>query len=177
VKFSETRLPGAYLIELDPSHDDRGWFARIFDRDEFERRGLEPAVIQCNASYNERAGTLRGLHYQAEPMGEPKLVRCTRGAIFDLIVDLRRDSPAYRGWYGVELTPDNARMLYVPVGVAHGFQTLVDGSEVAYQMGQEYSPSHAQGVRWDDSAFGIEWPETNRRTISERDAQFPDFQA
>lgn len=176
MEFSETPIPGAYLIELEPIADERGWFARTFDREEFERRGLEPAVVQCNASFNEHAGTLRGMHLQAEPHGEPKLVRCTRGAVFDVIVDLRPDSPAHRRWHGVELTPDNGRMLYIPVGVAHGFQTLADGSEVGYQMGHEYVPDSAGGVRWDDPAFGIDWPAPpSERVISPKDASYPDY--
>lgn len=176
MNFSETEIGGAHLIELERHGDERGWFARTFDRDEFERRGLEPAVIQCNTSFNERAGTLRGMHLQAEPHGEPKLVRCTRGAIFDVIVDLRPESPTHTAWYGIELTPDNGRMLYIPVGVAHGFQTLADGSEVAYQMGHEYVPDSATGVRWDDPAFGIDWPEPpGERVISERDASHPAY--
>ncbi len=172
--FTETAIAGAYLVELEPVADERGWFARTFDREEFERRGLEPAVVQCNTSFNERAGTLRGMHLQAEPHGEPKLVRCTRGAIFDAIVDLRPGSAGHREWYGVELTPDNGRMLYIPVGVAHGFQTLADASEVSYQMGHEYVPDSAGGVRWDDPAFGIDWPEASgERVISERDSSYP----
>lgn len=172
--FTETAIAGAYLVELEPIADERGWFARTFDREEFERRGLEPAVVQCNTSFNERAGTLRGMHLQAEPHGEPKLVRCTRGAIFDAIVDLRPGSASHREWYGVDLTPDNGRMLYIPVGVAHGFQTLADASEVSYQMGHEYVPDSAGGVRWDDPAFGIDWPEApGERVISERDSSYP----
>ena len=176
--FTETAIAGAYLVELEPIADERGWFARTFDREEFERRGLEPAVVQCNTSFNERAGTLRGMHLQAEPHGEPKLVRCTRGAIFDAIVDLRPDSAGHRQWYGVELTPDNGRMLYIPVGVAHGFQTLADASEVSYQMGHEYVPDSAGGVRWDDPAFGIHWPDPpGERVISERDASHPLYES
>ena len=134
-------------------------------------------MVQCNTSYNERAGTLRGMHLQSEPHGEPKLVRCTRGAIFDVIVDVRPDSPSHRDWYGVELTPDNGRMLYIPAGVAHGFQTLADGSEVGYQMGHEYVPDAATGVRCDDTAFDIDWPDApGDRVISERDAGFPDYE-
>jgi dTDP-4-dehydrorhamnose 3,5-epimerase len=176
VRFTETPIPGAFLVELEPHADERGWFARTYDAAEFASRGLEPTGVQCNASYNARRGTLRGMHYQEEPHGEPKLVRCTRGAVFDVIVDIREDSPSLRRWHGVELTPDNGAMLYVPRGVAHGFQTLADHSEVAYQMGQVYSPEHAGGVRWNDPAFGIEWPEPPR-LISERDASYPDFAA
>jgi dTDP-4-dehydrorhamnose 3,5-epimerase len=179
VRFVETTLPGAWVIEPELLRDDRGWFARTFDAREFADRGLEPAIAQCNASFNALAGTLRGLHYQAEPHGEPKLVRCSRGAIFDVAVDLRPDSPAYRKWVGIELSAANTLLLYLPRGVAHGFQTLVDNCEVLYQMGAEYVPESARGVRWDDPAFAIEWPEvaTGSRTISERDSDYPDFDA
>jgi dTDP-4-dehydrorhamnose 3,5-epimerase len=173
--FNETPIPGAFAIELEKIEDERGWFARSFDPEEFAGHGLELAVAQSNSSYNERAGTLRGLHYQAEPHGEPKLIRCTRGAIFDVLVDLRRDSPAYCAWHGLELTPDNGLMLYAPAGVAHGFQTLADGSEVSYLMGHEHVPDAARGVRWDDPEFGIEWPPAERRTVSGRDLGYPDF--
>jgi len=177
VKFVETPLAGAFVIELDLLEDERGHFARTFDAQEFERHGLDPAVAQCNTSFNARAGTLRGMHYQADPHGEPKLVRCTRGAIFDVVVDLRPGSPTLGDWYGAELSPENERMLYIPAGLAHGFQTLVDGSEVSYQMGHEYVQSHAKGVRWNDPAFGIEWPDADQRTISDRDDSFEDFAA
>jgi dTDP-4-dehydrorhamnose 3,5-epimerase len=174
VRFVPTPLAGAFVIELDMLEDERGHFARTFDAQEFERHGLDPAVVQCNTSFNARAGTLRGMHYQAEPEGEAKLVRCTRGAIFDVIVDLRPGSDTYREWFGAELTADNGRMLYVPVGFAHGFQTLVDESEVHYQMSHHYVPGQARGVRFDDPAFGIEWPLTDL-IVSDRDRQFPDF--
>jgi dTDP-4-dehydrorhamnose 3,5-epimerase len=176
VKFVETSVPGAFIIEPELVHDDRGWFARTFDAREFAVRGLEAAVVQCNTSFNERAGTLRGLHYQAEPHGEPKLIRCSRGAIFDVGVDLRPDSAAYGKWIGVELSAENATLMYLPRGVAHGFQTLVDGCEVLYQMGAEYVPAAGAGVRWDDRAFAIHWPDApGGRTISERDRSYPDF--
>lgn len=174
--FSQTPLPGAMLIEMEPIRDERGWFARTFSTDDFEAHGLDLSVVQTNTSFNERAGTVRGMHFQADPHGEPKLVRCTRGAIYDVIVDLRPDSSAYRKWAGFELTPDNDKMLYVPTGVAHGFQTLADASEVSYLMGHEYVPDSARGVRWDDPAFGIEWPPVDSRTISERDLSYPEFQ-
>jgi dTDP-4-dehydrorhamnose 3,5-epimerase len=173
MRFEETPLPGAFVIELDQLRDDRGWFARSFDREEFEQRGLEPTVVQCNISYNQWAGTLRGLHYQADPHGETKLVRVSRGAIYDVIADLRGDSAAYGAWFGVELSADSGRALYIPAGVAHGFQTLVDGTEVSYQMGCEYVPDAAMGVRWDDPALGIEWPPAEQRLVSERDRSYP----
>jgi dTDP-4-dehydrorhamnose 3,5-epimerase len=175
VNLTETRLAGAFVIEVELSRDERGFFARTFDADEFRRCGLDPTVAQCNTSFNERAGTLRGLHYQAEPDGECKLVRCTRGAIYDVIVDLRADSETYCRWFAVELSADNARELYIPKGLAHGFQTLTDDSEVAYQMSHVYVPEAARGVRWDDPAFGIDWPEAER-TVSDRDSSFPDFE-
>lgn len=177
MRFSETPLAGAWVIDLDRIGDERGYFARTFDSAEWAKRGMEPAVVQCNTSYNERAGTLRGMHFQAHPHGEPKLVRCVRGAVYDVIVDLRPGSPTHRQWFGVDLSADNGRALYVPVDMAHGFQTLNDGSEVLYMMGHEYVPEAAAGVRWDDAAFGIEWPEppASGRTISERDATYPDY--
>lgn len=176
MRFTHTRLPGAWIIELDLLDDERGWFARTFDVDEFTRRGLHAAVVQCNASFNAKRDTLRGMHYQADPHGEAKLVRCVRGAIFDVAVDLRADSPTYCHWYGVELSAENRRAFYIPPGLAHGLQTLVDDCEVLYQMGHHYAPEAARGVRWDDPAFGIEWPEAQgERIVSERDAAYPDF--
>jgi dTDP-4-dehydrorhamnose 3,5-epimerase len=175
MKFSETPLPGAYVIELEQLADDRGWFARTFDRERFEELGLDPPTVQCSTSFNARAGTLRGLHYQQAPHAEDKLVRCTRGAIYDVIVDLRRDSPSFCRWFGIELTPDGGQQLLVPKGFAHGFQTLVDETEVHYQMSYPYVAGAGRGVRWDDPSFGIEWPVAERRVISERDATYPDF--
>jgi dTDP-4-dehydrorhamnose 3,5-epimerase len=177
VRVVETPLPGAFVVELEPLRDERGWFARTFDAAVFAELGLDPAVVQCNTSFNERAGTLRGMHYQADPHGEPKLMRCTRGAIFDVLVDLRPDSPAYCRWFGIELRAGGTATLFAPAGLAHGFQTLEDGSEVHYQMGAPYVPGAARGVRWDDPAFGIKWPEppSGGRVISERDAGYPDF--
>jgi dTDP-4-dehydrorhamnose 3,5-epimerase len=175
VTFTETPLEGAYVVEIERINDERGWFARSFCSEEFEEHGLDPSVVQCNLSFNYTRGTLRGMHYQEEPHAECKLVRCVRGAIYDVVVDLRADSPTYRTWYGVELTPENGRMLYVPKGLAHGFQTLADESEVFYQMSEVHVPSHARGVRWNDPAFGIRWPETEERIISAKDQAYPDF--
>jgi dTDP-4-dehydrorhamnose 3,5-epimerase len=141
---------------------------------ECAERGLNPRVVQCSVSLSERKGTLRGLHYQAAPYAEAKLVRCTRGALYDVIVDLREESPAFMRHVALELSASNHRMLYVPEGVAHGFQTLEDGSEVSYQMSEFHSPSHARGVRWNDPAFAIDWP-SGERIISERDRSYPDF--
>jgi dTDP-4-dehydrorhamnose 3,5-epimerase len=175
VRFTETPLRGAFVIELDLLSDERGHFARTFDVGEFAEHGLDPAVVQCNTSFNARRGTIRGLHYQADPDGEAKLVRCTRGSIYDVAVDLRPESETYRRWFGVELGDANARMLYIPVGMAHGFQTLEDGSEVHYQMSHHYAPDQARGVRFDDPAFGIRWPLPDP-IVSERDRQYADFQ-
>jgi dTDP-4-dehydrorhamnose 3,5-epimerase len=177
VRFVQTPLEGVWVIELDLLADERGWFARTFDADEFRARGLEPAVVQCNASFNARAGTLRGMHYQAEPHGEPKLVRCVRGAVFDVAVDVREGSQTRGGWHGVELSAENRRMLYIAPGLAHGFQTLSDNAELLYLMGSRYVPGAARGVRWDDPAFQIEWPQAPERVISERDASYADFAA
>jgi len=176
MRFIQTPLAGAWLIEPDPLEDERGWFARTFDAEEFAARGLDSVIAQCNASFNARCGTLRGMHFQAEPHGESKLVRCVRGAIFDVAVDLRRGSPSLARWHGVQLSAENARAFYMPAGLAHGFQTLTDDCEVLYQMGHRYVPDAARGVRWDDPAFGIQWPPPppGGRTISERDLAFPD---
>jgi dTDP-4-dehydrorhamnose 3,5-epimerase len=176
MRFIETPLPGAWVIELDTLADERGWFARTFDAEEFRARGLNAAVLQCNVSFNTRRGTVRGMHYQAEPQGESKLVRCVAGAIFDVAVDVRPGSPSFRRWHGVELSADNRRAFYIPAGLAHGFQTLTVDAEVLYQMGHPYVPEASRGLRWDDPAFAIRWPRLEgERTISERDRSFPDF--
>jgi dTDP-4-dehydrorhamnose 3,5-epimerase len=177
MRFEQTPLPGAWVIELAPLGDERGWFARTFDADAFAAHGLNATVVQCNASFNPRRGTLRGMHYQAEPHGESKLVRCVRGAIFDVAVDLRARSPTLRRWHGVELSAENRLAFYIPAGLAHGFQTLTDDAEVLYQMGDRYVPESARGVRFDDPAFGIDWPpvQAGERIVSERDRAFPDF--
>jgi dTDP-4-dehydrorhamnose 3,5-epimerase len=176
VILEETRLAGAFVIEIEPLRDERGFFARTFDRELLERHGLAADVIQSSVSFNERAGTLRGMHYQAEPHGEEKLVRCTRGAVLDVIVDLRPESPTYCEWLAVELDERSRRALYIPRGIAHGFQTLADSSELLYQMSTPYVPGAGRGVRWDDPAFGIEWPEPPAgRIMSERDRTYPDF--
>jgi dTDP-4-dehydrorhamnose 3,5-epimerase len=174
VIFSETALPGAWVLEPERLEDERGFFARSWCAREFGQRGLATRLVQCNVSFNKRRGTLRGMHYQAAPHQEAKLIRCTRGAIHDVIIDLRSDSPTFRRHVAVVLDADNRRMLYVPEGMAHGFQTLEDDTEVFYQMSEFYAPDHARGVRWDDRAFGIRWPEAER-TISARDRSYPDF--
>lgn len=172
MRFIETPLAGAFVIELEVLEDERGYFARTFCVEEFAKRGLVTAIAQCSVSFNARKGTLRGLHYQAAPHGEVKLVRCTRGAIFDVIVDLREEAETFGTWYGVELTAANGRMLYIPKGMAHGFQTLMDESEVAYQMSETYHPERARGVRWDDARIGVRWPEVVK-AMSERDRSLP----
>lgn len=177
MRFLPTPLPGVLLIEPERIGDERGWFARTFDRDEFIAHGASPDVVQCNASYNLRRDTLRGMHYQAEPHGESKLVRCVRGAIFDVAVDLRAGSPSYCHWAAAELSAENGNSLYIPAGLAHGFQTLSDDCEVLYQMGDPYVAGAGRGVRFDDPAFDIAWPEpAGPLTISERDANYPDFE-
>jgi len=177
VRFEQTPLRGAWVVEPERIGDERGYFARTFDSAEWTARGMDPAVVQCSTSYNARAGTLRGMHFQVAPHGEPKLVRCTRGSIHDVIVDLRPTSPTHRRWFAAQLSAENGRALYVPVDMAHGFQTLEDDSEVLYMMGRGYVAAAASGVRFDDPAFGIEWPEprAGRRVISERDVGYPDY--
>jgi dTDP-4-dehydrorhamnose 3,5-epimerase len=173
MRFTETPLAGAYVVDVEPHADERGVFARTFCADEFAAHGLDARVAQASISFNRRAGTLRGLHYQAAPHGEAKLIRCTAGAIFDVIVDLRPDSPTYTRHFAVTLTAADRRALYVPVGFAHGFQTLVDGTEVLYQMSHPYTVT--RGVRWNDPAFGIEWPDVPERVMNDRDRAYPDF--
>lgn len=163
------------MIEPEKLRDGRGFFARTFCRREFEEHGLDPDVVQCNISFNKRAGTLRGMHYQVAPYAEAKLVRCTAGAIYDVVVDLRPTSPSFKKYAAFELTAENCTMVYIPEGFAHGFQTLKDDTEVFYQMSQIYAPDCARGVRWNDPAFGIEWPAAERIMV-ERDQQYPDFQ-
>jgi dTDP-4-dehydrorhamnose 3,5-epimerase len=174
MRFVETKLVGARVIEIEPHTDARGFFARSFCRDELTAAGLPGEFMQASVSYNIRRGTLRGLHFQAAPHEEPKLVRCTRGAIFDVIVDLRRTSPTHCRWFGVDLTADNRRTLYVPPGFGHGFQTLVDDTEILYQMAEPYVAELARGVRWNDPAFAIQWPD-EPVVISERDRTYLDY--
>ena len=173
--FSETGLPAAFIVDVDGHDDERGFFARSWCQREFEARGMNSRVVQCNISRNRLTGTLRGMHYQVAPHAEAKLVRCTAGAIYDVIVDLRPDSPTFRRYFGVVLSAENHRALYVPEEFAHGFLTLADNSEVLYHMSQFYEPAAAQGFRWDDPAFNIAWPEPVR-LMSERDRNYPDFQ-
>jgi dTDP-4-dehydrorhamnose 3,5-epimerase len=172
--FKETKLPGAFLIEIDPLHDQRGFFARTWCSLEFSERGLNPNLVQCSISYNYKKGTLRGMHFQNPPYEETKLVRCTRGRIFDVIVDLRSASSTYEQWFGVELSAEDRNMLYVPEGFAHGFQTLEDCTEVSYQISQFYHSDHARGFKYDDASFGIQWP-LPVASISEKDSCYPDY--
>jgi dTDP-4-dehydrorhamnose 3,5-epimerase len=177
MRFVPVGLDDAYVIELEPFEDERGSFARIWCRDELADHGLTAELAQCSISRNARAGTLRGLHFQRAPHEEAKLVRCTRGSIFDVIVDLRAGSPTRSRWFGLELEAERGNALYVPEGFAHGFQTLVDDAEVLYMISHPYVPEASAGVRWDDPAFAIDWPEAAARTLSERDRSWPDFTA
>jgi dTDP-4-dehydrorhamnose 3,5-epimerase len=161
-------------VEPEPHEDQRGFFARTWCAHEFEAHGLDPRLVQCSVSFNKRKGTLRGMHYQAAPHAEAKLVRCTRGAIHDVVIDLRPHAPTYKQHVAVRLTAENRHALYVPQGLAHGFQTLVDDTEVFYQMSAFHAPAHARGVRWDDPSFGIVWPDDDR-VMSEQDRTYPDF--
>ena len=171
MKYIETKLKGAYIIEIEPISDDRGFFARSWCQQEFCDRGLNPNLVQCNVSFNLKKGTLRGMHYQAKPHEEAKLVRCTQGAIYDVIIDIRADSSTFKKWIAVELSSKNHKMLYIPEGFAHGFQTLEDNTEVSYQMSEFYHPVGAQGIRWDDPEFQLEWQLTGK-IISERDLSY-----
>ena len=172
--FHGCGLPGVFRVSPEPKEDDRGLFARTFCAQEFRQRELTSSFVQSNVSWNTRRGTLRGMHFQRPPHEEVKLVRCTRGAAYDVVLDLRKDSPAYLQWSAFEITADNRAAIYIPAGCAHGFQTLADGTELFYQMSAEYAPGLAAGVRWNDPAFLIEWPIANP-TLSERDATYPDF--
>jgi len=174
VIFTETALKGAWIIDVQRIDDERGFFARSFCKEEFSNHGLKTDVAQSNISYNKLKGTLRGMHFQQQPKEEAKLVRCTRGKIFDVIIDLRPDSSTYCRWEGVELSKDSRRALYIPKGFAHGFLTLEDDSEVFYQMYEFFAPECASGVRWDDPAFGVSWPLANP-IISAKDLSYPDF--
>jgi dTDP-4-dehydrorhamnose 3,5-epimerase len=175
MEFHETKLKGVFEICIEPRFDERGFFARTWCRREFENHGLDPRLVQCNVSFNPRRGTLRGLHYQSAPCEESKIVRCTRGAIYDVVLDLRPESPTFKAWIAVILTAENRNMVYVPEGCAHGFLTLEDESEIFYQMSEFYDPASARGVRWDDPAFRITWPE-QITLISDRDRTYPNFE-
>jgi dTDP-4-dehydrorhamnose 3,5-epimerase len=176
MQFSETRLPGVYVIELEKIRDDRGYFARCWCKEEFAAEGLKVGMVQMNAGLSYRRGTLRGMHFQLPPYGEVKLIRCDRGAIYDVIIDLRPDSPTYCQWFAAELSEDNGSMIYAPEGCAHGYQTLVDNSQMSYMTTQVYQRDYARGVRFDDPAFGIRWP-LEATVISLNDRNWPDFVA
>jgi dTDP-4-dehydrorhamnose 3,5-epimerase len=173
--FTATKLPGAYVIELQKIEDNRGFFARAWCQREFAAHGLNSNAGQCNISFNPKKGTLRGMHYQVAPYAEAKLIRCIQGAIYDVIIDLRPVSPTYMQWIGIELTADNRKMLYIPEDFAHGYQTLCDNTEVFYQVSQFYQPGAERGVRWNDPAFGIVWPETEHRLLSIKDQNWQRF--
>jgi dTDP-4-dehydrorhamnose 3,5-epimerase len=174
VIFTETKLQGAFVIEAERFEDERGFFARTWCQREFEAHGLNPRLVQCSISFNKKKGTLRGMHYQVAPFEEVKLVRCTKGAIYDVIIDLRPESSTFKRYIAIVLSADNRKMLYIPERFAHGFQTLEDNTEVFYQMSEFYAPEGTQGVRWNDPAFAIEWPHAVR-IIIERDRNYPDF--
>lgn len=174
MKFIDTSLPGTYLIEPERLEDERGFFARTFCRDEFAARGLRQVHVQCSISFNARRGTLRGMHFQLPPRPEAKLVSCTRGTIYDVVIDLRETSPTCRQWFATELGAENRRMLYIPEGCAHGFQTLEDNCEVHYRISEMHDPDLARGVRWNDPAFAVRWP-IDLPILSLRDANFPDY--
>jgi dTDP-4-dehydrorhamnose 3,5-epimerase len=173
--FHESAIPDVWELQLHPTYDDRGFFARSWCEAEFEHRGLNPKVVQCNISSNTRKGTLRGMHYQAAPKAEAKLVRCTTGSIYDVVIDLRPESPMFKRWIAVVLTAQLRNMIYIPEGCAHGFLTLEDKTEIFYQMSESYSPELARGVRWNDPAFQIAWP-AGIELISERDRTYVDFE-
>lgn len=172
--FTETKLKGAFVLVPERREDNRGFFARTFCQREFEAHGLNPVVVQCNIAYNNKKGTLRGMHFQNPPFQEAKLVRCTKGAILDVILDLRPNSPTYKRWASAELSEDNHKMLYIPEGFAHGYQTLTETTEIIYQVSQFYAPESASGVRHNDPAFGIDWP-LEVSAISELDKSWPDY--
>ena len=174
MKFEETSVSGVFEIVLEPLHDERGFFARGWCQDEFEKNKLNPRLKQCNVSYSARKGTLRGIHYQDQPFPEAKVVRCVRGSMYAVVIDLRRTSTTFRNWVGVTLTAENRRMLYVPENCAQGFLTLEDETEAFYQMSESYHPDLARGVRWNDPAFQVAWP-AEINVISARDETFPDF--
>jgi dTDP-4-dehydrorhamnose 3,5-epimerase len=174
MKFEQTAVPGVWIIDVEPHADSRGFFARTWCADEAAAHGLNPACVQCSVSFNQHRGTLRGMHWQAEPCAEAKWISCIRGAVWDVALDLRPESSSYGKWIGAELSADTRRMIYIPAGVAHGFQTLENDTELFYQMSEPYVPGLARGVRWNDPAFGIDWPIADP-VLSERDCTFEDF--
>ena len=175
--FTETALKGTYIIEPEKYEDDRGYFARVFCKKEFEAHGFKLNMVQSNIAFSRKKWILRGLHYQVNPYAEVKLVRCISGRIFDVIIDLRPESLTYKQWFGTELSAENNQMLLIPQNFAHGYQSLANGTEVFYQVSQFYTPDAERGVRWDDPAFNIQWPEMTNPIISEKDKSWPDFQS
>ncbi len=174
MRFTELALAGAFIVAPERREDSRGWFARMFCRDEFAAHGLRDEFLQCSASFNTRRGTLRGMHFQRAPFEETKLVRCSRGAVLDVLLDLRPDSGTYCRWQAIELTQDNGLAVYIPCGVAHGFQTLIDETELFYQMTERHCAEFAAGVRWNDPAFAIDWP-IKAPILSDKDASYVSF--
>jgi len=172
--FNKTDFKGVFIIEIEKQTDERGFFARTWDMKKFEENDLNSKLVQCNVSFNKEKGILRGMHYQIAPYEEAKLIRCTRGKIFDVIIDLRPESNTFKQWFGVEISDENYKMLYVPEGFAHGFQTLEDNTEVFYQMSETFMPDYARGIRYNDSIFDIKWPITPP-IISEKDRIYPSF--
>ena len=172
--FSETKIEGTFIIEPELLIDERGFFARSFCKEEFDKHGLDSSIVQCNISCNRKKGTLRGMHYQIPPHEEAKIVSCTEGAIYDVVLDLRKDSGTYLRWIAVELTDENLKMLYIPKGCAHGFQTLKNQTRVFYQMTNFFHTESSRGVRWNDPVFGIQWP-AGRKIISKKDTQFSEY--
>ena len=176
MKFIETKIKGAFLITPERLEDERGFFARVWDPEEFKAQGLSYKLAQCSISFNKKKGTLRGMHYQASPHSENKVVRCTMGSLFDVLLDLRPQSATFKQWFSVELTAENRTMIYAPEGVAHGFQTLSDNTEVSYRISESHHPESARGVRWNDPAFGIQWP-LPVSVISKKDSEYPGWKA
>ncbi len=174
MKFTPTPLEGAYIVDIEPFPDARGFFARSVVEQDLKAMGLNTHLLECGVSFNHARGTLRGMHFQLPPYAEVKLIRCTRGAIYDVMVDLRKDSPTYLQWFGVELTADNHRMVYIPEGMAHGYQTLEDKTEVLYQISTVYAPDYSRGYRYDDAAFGIQWP-LPASVLSKKDSEWQNF--
>ena len=172
--FNKTNFRGVFIIEIEREEDERGFFARIWDKKEFERHNINSKIIQCSISFNKKKGTLRGMHYQVSPYEETKLVRCTRGKIFDVIIDLRRESSTFKQWFGIELSDENHKMIYVPKGFAHGFQTLKNNTEVFYQISEKYMSRYSRGIRWNDKAFKIKWP-LKPTIISKKDYIYHSF--
>jgi dTDP-4-dehydrorhamnose 3,5-epimerase len=176
MQFTKTNIEGVFVIELDKNEDERGFFARSWDALEAKKAGCPLEIVQCNVSFNKKEGTLRGLHYQVPPYEEAKVVQCTAGAVYDVALDLRMNSPTYKEWVPVELSSDNRRALYIPKGCAHGFQTLTNNAELFYLMGAYYNADAARGARWDDPVFQISWPKTRERIISEKDRSYPNWE-